>query len=154
MSISRRVGAMRRPWLMVAVLVSAIALMLGMTTALSSNKAHAEGSRDTLRPGCTWDAAAYWVQKCTVHSDAMNKDIPVQIQAANGNGNAAFTFWADSLGQRTAVAGSTGLMLRTFLLMTTSRRSFPWVVKLPSILIGRSPLRQLMAPKFISGTRF
>jgi len=88
MSFSRRVGAMRRPWLMVAVLVSAIALMLGMTTALSSNKAHAEGSRDTLRPGCTWDAAAYWVQKCTVHSNAMNKDIPVQIQAANGNGNA------------------------------------------------------------------
>ena len=35
MSISRRVGAMRRPWLMVAVLVSAIALMLGMTNALS-----------------------------------------------------------------------------------------------------------------------
>ena len=87
-SFWRRVEAVRRPWLMAAVVVSVVALMLGMSTALSSHKAHAGGSRDTLRPGCTWDAAAYWVQKCTVHSDAMNKDIPVQVQAANGNGNA------------------------------------------------------------------
>ena len=54
-------------------------------------KAHA-ANRDWLRPDatgtCDWDAVAYWVQRCDVWSDAMGRNIQVQIQPAARGGNA------------------------------------------------------------------
>src|SRR5699024_10297101 len=46
------------------------------------------GNRAGLRPGCEWDPVRSWVQLCTVHSPAMNRDIKVQVQPARQSGNA------------------------------------------------------------------
>lgn len=50
-------------------------------------------NRDWLRPDatgtCEWDAVAYWVQRCDVWSQAMGRNITVQIQPAARGGNAA-----------------------------------------------------------------
>lgn len=47
------------------------------------------GFRNWLRPGCTWDPVASWVQLCNVWSPAMNRDIKVQVQPARFGGNAS-----------------------------------------------------------------
>ena len=46
------------------------------------------GFRNWLRPGCSWDPVASWVQLCNVWSPAMNRDIKVQVQPARFGGNA------------------------------------------------------------------
>ena len=47
------------------------------------------GTRGNIRPGCRPDHGAMsWVQFCNVRSDAMNRDITVQIQPARFGGNA------------------------------------------------------------------
>ncbi|MET3860907.1 diacylglycerol O-acyltransferase/trehalose O-mycolyltransferase [Dietzia sp. 2505] len=46
------------------------------------------GFRNWLRPGCTWDPVASWVQLCDVWSPAMNRHIKVQVQPARFGGNA------------------------------------------------------------------
>jgi diacylglycerol O-acyltransferase/trehalose O-mycolyltransferase len=46
------------------------------------------GNRNWLRPGCTWDPVASWVQLCEVWSPAMNRPIKVQVQPARYGGNA------------------------------------------------------------------
>ena len=46
------------------------------------------GNRNWLRPGCSWDPVASWVQLCNVWSPSMNRHIKVQIQPARYGGNA------------------------------------------------------------------
>lgn len=43
------------------------------------------GQPDKLRPGCTWDSSAYYVQNCQVWSPSQNKSVMVQIRASEGS---------------------------------------------------------------------
>lgn len=75
------------------------------------------GNRSNLRPGCEWDEASFWVQRCSVFSPAMGRDVIVQIQPSRFGGNAglylldglrahpAFNGWA-------VQAGATRVFLR------------------------------------------
>lgn len=73
---------------LLALLMALVMLIGGVVAA---PKAHA-ANRDWLRPDstghCEWDGAAYWVQRCTVWSEAMGRHITVQIQPAQRGGNA------------------------------------------------------------------
>lgn len=73
---------------------AAAAATLAAATAVAgavtfTDEAQAAGDRGVLRPGCTWDAYNYYTQYCQVHSDAMGKDIPVQIVASTNGGDKA-----------------------------------------------------------------
>ena len=74
---------------------AAIALLLTLGTALglvANAPTAAAANRDWLRPDatgtCDWDAVNYWVQRCDVWSQAMGRNITVQIQPAARAGNA------------------------------------------------------------------
>ena len=76
---------------------SLLALLVALATAMTlmvatPNYAKAAGNRDWLRPDatghCTWDPVRYWVQRCDVYSQAMKRNIPVQIVPAARGGNA------------------------------------------------------------------
>lgn len=71
--------------------VVAVAVALGLAVTAGSQTAHA-GNRDFLRADnsgtCVWDPVAYWVQRCDVWSQAMNRNIAVQVQPATNGGNA------------------------------------------------------------------
>lgn len=71
---------------MLAVLV-AIATVFGAVQFVTAENAAAD-NRGLLRQGCDWDPYMFWVQYCMVPSAAMGRDVPVQIRAANGGGNA------------------------------------------------------------------
>ncbi|MHC2849679.1 diacylglycerol O-acyltransferase / trehalose O-mycolyltransferase / mycolyltransferase Ag85 [Corynebacterium mucifaciens] len=70
---------------LLVALASALAVVVGAPQASAAN-------RDWLRPDstgmCEWDRVAYWVQRCTVWSPAMNRHITMQIQPAKNGGNA------------------------------------------------------------------
>lgn len=72
----------------VAALV-AVAMVFGGIMLASAKDASADPNRDRLRPGCEWDPYNWWVQYCQVFSPAMNRNIPVQIKAATGGGDAS-----------------------------------------------------------------
>lgn len=72
----------------IAALV-AVALVIGGVVLATAKDASADPNRDRLRPGCEWDPYNWWVQYCQVHSDVMERDIPVQIKAATGGGDAS-----------------------------------------------------------------
>ncbi len=74
--------------------VTVVASVATATTIMVAGQgvAHA-GHRDWLRPDatgtCDWDAHGWWVQRCDVWSEAMGRNIPVQIQPSQRGGNAA-----------------------------------------------------------------
>lgn len=71
--------------------VAALATAAGLMVA-GGGVAQAQGNRDWLRPDatgtCDWDGVGFWVQRCDVWSDAMGRNIPVQIQPSGRGGNA------------------------------------------------------------------
>lgn len=75
------------------VTATAAAVVTAGALVVAGTGEAAAANRDWLRPDstgtCEWDAAAYWVQRCDVWSDAMGRNIPVQIQPAQRGGNAA-----------------------------------------------------------------
>ncbi|MCQ9352697.1 esterase family protein [Corynebacterium sp. 153RC1] len=74
------------------VTATAAAVVTAGALVVAGTGEAAAANRDWLRPDatgtCDWDAAAYWVQRCDVWSDAMGRNIPVQIQPALNGGNA------------------------------------------------------------------
>ncbi|WP_288832827.1 alpha/beta hydrolase family protein [uncultured Corynebacterium sp.] len=71
----------------------ALLVTLGTAVGLVATAPNASAAnRDWLRADstgtCEWDAVAYWVQRCDVWSQAMNRNITVQIQPAARGGNA------------------------------------------------------------------
>lgn len=78
--------AIARGWKakVVAAMV-AVATIFGMMQFAAPEEAHAD--RGYLRPGCTWDSYGFWVQYCQVYSQAMGRNIPVQIRAGDTDGN-------------------------------------------------------------------
>ncbi|MCF4007335.1 esterase family protein [Corynebacterium uropygiale] len=71
----------------VAVAAAASLMVAGTGTAAADNM-------NWLRPGCRWDSefpggVPDWVQRCDVYSEAMGKNIAVQIRPAERGGNAA-----------------------------------------------------------------
>nr|WP_120491613.1 alpha/beta hydrolase family protein [Corynebacterium lactis] len=72
----------------IAALV-AVALVFGGIALATAKDASADPNRDRLRPGCEWDPYQWWVQYCQVFSPAMDRNIPVQIKAATGGGDAS-----------------------------------------------------------------
>ncbi len=64
---------------------------LGLVVATGTQEA-AAANRDWLRAdatgSCEWDRVGWWVQRCDVWSQAMGRNIPVQIQPAKNGGNA------------------------------------------------------------------
>ncbi|WP_165243217.1 alpha/beta hydrolase [Corynebacterium lizhenjunii] len=75
---------------LLAVLLAIVLVAAG--TAVAAPRA-AAGPRDFLRADatgtCEWDPVGWWVQRCDVWSQAMGRNIPVQIQPAKRGGNAA-----------------------------------------------------------------
>ncbi|MFP7366679.1 alpha/beta hydrolase family protein [Corynebacterium callunae] len=71
--------------LLVAIAAAAALLVVGTGTASAAN-------RDWLRAdstgSCDWDGVGYWVQRCDVWSQAMGRNIAVQVQPAQRGGNA------------------------------------------------------------------
>lgn len=71
----------------VAVATAASLMVSGGGTATAADV-------NWVRPGCRWDSefpdgTGWWVQRCNVYSEAMGKDIAVQIMPAQRGGNAA-----------------------------------------------------------------
>ena len=62
--------------------VAVIAVALGLVVTAGTQEASA-ANRDWLRGdatgACEWDRVGYWVQRCDVWSQAMGRNIPVQI---------------------------------------------------------------------------
>lgn len=73
----------------VVAAIVAVAMVFGGIMVASANDASADPNRDRLRPGCEWDPYNWWVQYCQVYSPSMDRNIPVQIKAATGGGDAA-----------------------------------------------------------------
>ena len=73
-------------WKLMISLLAAVAMVTSMAVFVAP-KAHAD-NRGWLRPGCSWDAAQFWIQRCEVFSPAMGRNITVQIQPAKHGGNA------------------------------------------------------------------
>ncbi|MDO5033138.1 alpha/beta hydrolase family protein [Corynebacterium sp.] len=77
----------------VLTVVTAVALALGLAVSAGTQEASA-ANRDWLRNDatgtCEWDKVGWWVQRCDVWSQAMGRNIPVQIQPAKNGGNAGF----------------------------------------------------------------
>ena len=73
--------------------MAAIAVALGLVVTAGTQEASA-AHRDWLRADatgtCEWDGIGFWVQRCDVWSQAMGRNIPVQIQPAKNGGNAGF----------------------------------------------------------------
>lgn len=86
LSVLRQAG--RKTVAGLAALATAASVMVAGAGAASAHP-----NRDWLRPDatglCEWDPAMYWVQRCDVWSDAMGRNVPVQIQPAGRGGNAA-----------------------------------------------------------------
>lgn len=76
----------RRTTAILAATVTAAAVAFSGAGAASADDG-ATPNRTWLRPGCQYDAAMYWVQRCDVWSPAMNRAIPVQILPAKHGGN-------------------------------------------------------------------
>lgn len=83
---------LRRVGKKAATSVAALAVAGGLMAGVGAGPAAAD-NRDWLRPdstgSCDWDQVGYWVQRCDVWSEAMGRNIPVQIQPAGRGGNAA-----------------------------------------------------------------
>ncbi|WP_297450720.1 alpha/beta hydrolase family protein [uncultured Corynebacterium sp.] len=74
----------------VAALVAVAMAFVGLMVVSAKDAAAApDANRDRLRPGCVWDPYNWWVQYCKVYSPSMQREIPVQIRAAVGGGNAS-----------------------------------------------------------------
>jgi len=114
----------------VAALV-AVAMVFGGIMLASAKDASADPNRDRLRPGCNWDPYNWWVQYCQVFSPAMNRNIPVQIKAATGGGDASL-YMLDGL---RPVGFGRAILLR-LLPMTTSLWLRRLLAMAPSILTG------------------
>lgn len=71
------------------VVAAVAAMAVAVSAFVAAPMAHAEGNRDYLRPGCSWDSYAYFTQYCPVYSPAMDREIPVQIVASTNGGNKA-----------------------------------------------------------------
>lgn len=86
-STIKRSSAARR----IMALLASIMLVATLASFAGAGKAQA-GNRDFLRADatgqCEWDPVAYWVQRCDVWSQSMQRTIPVQIQPAKNGGNA------------------------------------------------------------------
>lgn len=79
------------------VLISAVVAVLSIgLTAISSilfsfgTASAVAGQPDKLRPGCTWDSSAYYVQNCQVWSQSQNKFVMVQIRASEGSNQGVY----------------------------------------------------------------
>lgn len=76
----------RRTTAVLAATVTAAAVALSGSGIAAADDG-ASSNRDWLREGCQWDAAAYWVQRCDVWSESMQRTIPVEIQPAKDGGD-------------------------------------------------------------------
>lgn len=68
-----------------------IALVVGVAVPATLGSATAGAS--VLRPGCVWQNEETALQRCTVHSEAMQRDIPVDVQAASNGGSGGLIFF-------------------------------------------------------------
>lgn len=88
-------GAMTK----VIAAIVAIAAVFGIVTVASAGDAKAD--RGTLRPDstgqCEWDPYGWHVQYCTVYSEAMGRDIPVHVRAADTPTGNASLYMLDGL---------------------------------------------------------
>ena len=91
----------------VAALV-AVAMVFGGIMLASAKDASADPNRDRLRSGCEWDPYNWWVQYCQVFSPAMNRNIPVQIKAATGGGDASLYMLDGLWGFNKGASGCSG----------------------------------------------
>lgn len=84
----------RRPRILVTSAVVAV-ISIGLT-AISSvlfsfgTASAVAGQPDRLRPGCSWDSSAYYVQNCQVWSQSQNKFVLVQIRASEGSNQGVY----------------------------------------------------------------
>ncbi|ORM30588.1 alpha/beta hydrolase family protein [Williamsia sp. 1135] len=80
----------------VLVLGAIVAVLSIALTAISSllfsfgTAGAVAGQPDKLRPGCTWDSSAYYVQNCQVWSKSQNKNVIVQIRASEGSNRGVY----------------------------------------------------------------
>ncbi|MBA4024323.1 MAG: esterase [Gordonia sp.] len=74
---------------MVAVLSIALTALSSLLFSFGTAGAVA-GQPDKLRPGCTWDSSAYFVQNCQVWSKSQNKNVMVQIRASEGSNQGVY----------------------------------------------------------------
>ena len=72
--------------ILVAIATAAALMVVGTGTAAAANRDWLRGDNSGT---CDWDGAGYWVQRCDVWSQAMGRNIPVQIQPAERGGNAS-----------------------------------------------------------------
>ena len=75
-------GAVKKMTSLLLALATALGLAIVAAPTASAD------NRGFLRPGCSWDDVAFFVQNCDVWSPAMNQNIRVQIQASSNGGNA------------------------------------------------------------------
>ena len=71
--------------ILVAIATAAALMVVGTGTAAAANRDWLRGDNSGT---CDWDGVGYWVQRCDVWSQAMGRNIPVQIQPAERGGNA------------------------------------------------------------------
>lgn len=79
----------KRLFTVITAAVAALAMALTMSLVAAKPSAHAADNRARLRPGCVDAGLMYWVQRCVVHSNAMNVDIPLDIQPSANGGSGA-----------------------------------------------------------------